>query len=98
MNTPRPLEPSDTPARPSVDADSMSMTDRATDQVGALARRSMDAMRESSQQWRDSARRASDHTARLVRTEPVKAMLIAAAAGAALMALVGMLTRSRSGS
>jgi hypothetical protein len=74
---------------------SVPLLDRATDSAGALARRGIDAVRDSSQQLRDVAWRVSDDTARRVRNDPVKSMLIAAAAGAALMALVGLLTRSR---
>jgi ElaB/YqjD/DUF883 family membrane-anchored ribosome-binding protein len=39
--------------------------------------------------------RVGDSTALYIKDEPLKAMLIAAAAGAALMALVGLLARSR---
>ena len=68
---------------------------RGTEQLAALAQRSVDAVRESSQHLRDKALRASDTTVGYVKDEPVKAMLIAAATGAALMALIGLLTRSR---
>ena len=71
------------------------LLDRAADSAGALARRGIDAVHDTSQKLRDEAWRVSDNTVRRVRNEPVKSMLIAAAAGAALMALVGMLTRSR---
>jgi ElaB/YqjD/DUF883 family membrane-anchored ribosome-binding protein len=74
---------------------SMPLLDRATEQAGAMARRGVDAMRDTSQQMRDAAWRASDRTASLVRNEPLKSMLIAAVAGAALMALLGLLTRTR---
>jgi hypothetical protein len=43
---------------------------------------------------RDKALRASDNTVGYIKDEPVKAMLIAAATGAALMALVSLITRS----
>ena len=64
------------------------LMDRASDQVSALAQRGMDSVR-------DTALHASDSTVNYVRDEPVKAMLIAAAAGAALMAIVSLLGRSR---
>ncbi|HET9977226.1 MAG TPA: hypothetical protein VFQ20_07315 [Burkholderiaceae bacterium] len=67
----------------------------ATEQASALARRGVDALRESSQNLRDSAVHATDRATLYVKDEPLKAMLIAAATGAALMALVGLLTRSR---
>jgi len=68
---------------------------RVASQAEALARRSMDAMRESSQQLRDKATRASDSTIGYIKDEPLKAILIAAATGAALMALISLMTRSR---
>ncbi|HJV60177.1 MAG TPA: hypothetical protein VJ743_04480 [Albitalea sp.] len=60
-----------------------------------LARRSADAMRESSEQIKERALRASDMTVGYIKDEPVKSILIAAAAGAALMALVSLLARNR---
>ncbi len=71
------------------------LLNRANERAVALARRGVDAVRDSSQHLRDRAMRASDHTLGYIKDEPVKSMLIAAAAGAALMALVGLLTRSR---
>lgn len=55
------------------------------------ARRSADAARRSADAMRDSAYRASDATSGYVRDEPLKALLIAAAAGAAFVALVQLL-------
>lgn len=60
-----------------------------------LARRGIDSARDGSQHLRDRAVRATDSTVNYVKDEPVKAMLIAAAAGAALMALVSLLSGSR---
>ena len=68
---------------------------RTGEQIGALAQRGVDAVRGGSQQLRDSAQRASDTTVGYIKDEPVKAVLIAAATGAALMALIGLMTRSR---
>jgi len=68
---------------------------RGSEQIGALTQRSVNAVRDGTQQVRDTAQRASDSTVGYIRDEPVKAMLIAAATGAALMALVGLLTRAR---
>ena len=68
---------------------------RATEQASALAQRGVDAVRDSSQQLRDKALQASDSTVSYIKDEPVKAMLIAAATGAALMAMLSLLTRSR---
>lgn len=52
-------------------------------------------MRQTSQQLRDKAMHASDTTASYIRNDPIKSVLIAAATGAALMALVSLVTRSR---
>jgi len=71
------------------------MLNRATGEVSAFAQRGLDAVRQGSQQLQDQARRASDSSMDYVRHEPLKSILIAAATGAALMALVGMLSRSR---
>ena len=68
---------------------------RATEQASALAHRSLSSVREASQHLRDKAARASDSTVNYVRDEPVKAMLIAAATGAVLLALMSMLSHTR---
>jgi ElaB/YqjD/DUF883 family membrane-anchored ribosome-binding protein len=66
------------------------------DQAETLARKGVDAVLETSAQLRERAQRATDSTVGYIKDEPVKAMLIAAATGAALMALVGLLSsRSR---
>ncbi len=51
-------------------------------------------MRESAGQARDVAVRANDLAVSYVQEQPLKAVLIAAATGAALMALAGLLGRS----
>ncbi len=71
------------------------LINRSSDQIGVLARRALDAMSDSSQQLRDKVRRTSESAVGHVKNEPVKAILIAAVAGAALMALLGLMTRSR---
>jgi ElaB/YqjD/DUF883 family membrane-anchored ribosome-binding protein len=72
------------------------MLDRAGERVSAFAHRGADAVREQSQHLRDRVHHASDSTLNYVKDEPVKAMLIAAATGAALMALVSLMVgRSR---
>ena len=57
--------------------------------------RGLDGVRDASQQVRESAQHASHSTVNYIKDEPVKAMLIAAATGAALMALIGLLNQSR---
>ncbi len=68
---------------------------RLSSQAEAAARRSAAALRDTSAQLREKALRAQDATVGYIKDEPVKAMLIAAAAGAALMALVGLMDRAR---
>ena len=71
------------------------LLNRASEQASALAQRGVDAVRDTSQQLRDKALHASDSTVAYIKDEPVKAMLIAAATGAALMALISLISRSR---
>jgi ElaB/YqjD/DUF883 family membrane-anchored ribosome-binding protein len=69
--------------------------ERGKEKLTELAHRSVDAVRDTSHQLREKAVHASDTTVGYIREEPVKAMLIAAATGAALMALIGLLSRAR---
>ena len=71
------------------------LLNRATEQASAMAHRSLEAVRLGSQQLRDKALHATDTTASYIKHDPIKSVLIAAAAGAALMALVSLLSRSR---
>jgi ElaB/YqjD/DUF883 family membrane-anchored ribosome-binding protein len=68
---------------------------RATEQAAAYAHRGIDAVRNGTNQVRERALHAGDVTADYIKHDPIKSVLIAAAAGAALMALVGLLSRSR---
>jgi len=70
------------------------LLERAGERASALAQRGVDAVRDRSLQVRDQALRASDGTLNYIKDEPVKAVLIAAAVGAALMALMGLLRKS----
>lgn len=70
-------------------------TDHAATQAMDAAKRGVAAVRNGSQHMLDQAHHASDSTVSYIRHEPVKSMLIAAATGAALMALVGLMTRPR---
>jgi ElaB/YqjD/DUF883 family membrane-anchored ribosome-binding protein len=67
---------------------------RAGEQASVLAQRGVDAVRDRSLQVREQALRASDNTLNYIKDEPVKAVLIAAAVGAGLMALMGLLRKS----
>jgi ElaB/YqjD/DUF883 family membrane-anchored ribosome-binding protein len=75
-------------------AQAVPMLNRASEQVGALAQRGVDSVRGTSQQLREKTRNAADGTVQYIKDEPVKAMLIAAATGATLMALVSLISRS----
>lgn len=66
----------------------------ASDHAHAVVRHGMDAVRETSNQVREGAQHASDRTVSYIREEPVKSMLIAAATGAALMALARVISQS----
>ncbi|HET7792737.1 MAG TPA: hypothetical protein VFL64_05065 [Rhizobacter sp.] len=71
------------------------MLSRAGEQAAALAHRGIDAVRTGSQTVRDKAVHATDATADYIKNDPIKSVLIAAATGAALMALIGLLSRPR---
>ena len=71
------------------------LINRLTSQAENAAHRGADVVRDASAQVREKALKASDTTVSYIKDEPVKAMLIAAATGAALMALIGLLSRSR---
>ena len=53
----------------------------------------LERAREASHQLREGAQRVSLGTANVIRHDPVKSVLIAAATGAAVMALISVLTR-----
>lgn len=64
-------------------------------QASVLAQRGANSVRDSSKQLRDKAQRASDNTLNYIKDEPIKSVLIAAATGAALMALISLMASSR---
>jgi ElaB/YqjD/DUF883 family membrane-anchored ribosome-binding protein len=71
--------------------------DHAGGQVGQMAtsyaKRGADALRDGSQQLQARAIHAADSTTSYIKDEPVKSMLVAAATGAALMGLIGLMSR-----
>ena len=69
---------------------------RAAAQVDALTQRGIERARETTQQLREQAARAGDKTTSYIRDEPMKSVLVAAAAGAVIAALVSWLAHSRS--
>ena len=72
-----------------------SMLDRAEGKVSALANEGAETVRHGSQVLRNKAYRASDMTVSYIREEPVKSVLIAAAVGAGVLALLAMASRAR---
>ena len=79
-------------ARPIGDAAS-----RLANEAGYYARRSVNALRDGSWHLRDGALRASDRTVWYIKDEPVKAVCVAAIAGAALMYLALTVRRASPG-
>ncbi len=69
------------------------LTERAAGTVAGLARDGLQRAGEIGSGLRQSIGRAGDLAVEGVRDEPVKAMLVALAAGAALAALAGVLLR-----
>jgi ElaB/YqjD/DUF883 family membrane-anchored ribosome-binding protein len=63
--------------------------DKAAEHALALTERSIALLRESSRMLRDKAQHARDSTVSYVSHEPMKALLFAAAAGAAVALLFG---------
>ncbi|MEK8034591.1 hypothetical protein AACH06_27565 [Ideonella sp. DXS29W] len=70
---------------------------RAAAQMEELTRRGMDRARDTSQAVRDQAQRAGDRAVGYIQDEPVKSVLMAVAAGAAVAMLASWFARSRSG-
>jgi ElaB/YqjD/DUF883 family membrane-anchored ribosome-binding protein len=54
----------------------------------------VESVRDTSLQIRENAHRVSEKTAGYIKDEPMKSMLIAAATGAALMAMLSLVSRS----
>ena len=76
-------------------SDASPMLDKVTDQAQKLMQQGREVFNDTSKIVRDRATQASDLAVDYTKDEPVKAMLIAAAAGALLMGLVSMMARSR---
>lgn len=68
---------------------------RAASQVDELIKRGMDKARDTKAVVCDRATEASEQTRGYIRDEPMKSVLIAAAAGATLAAVITWLGRSR---
>ena len=66
---------------------------RMVSEADQLTRRGIAAVRDGSQRLTEQTQRAADSTVAYIKDEPVKAVLIAAAVGAGLMALVTLVSR-----
>jgi hypothetical protein len=60
-----------------------------------LPKRSKESTRDAAEQVRDTALHASDSMVKYIRDEPVKSVLIASVAGAAVVAVASLLGGSR---
>ncbi|WP_298829594.1 hypothetical protein [uncultured Piscinibacter sp.] len=76
-------------------ADAAQLIDRATGTAGATAHRGLDAVLEGTDRLRSTVRHAGDSASDYIRHDPLKAVLMAAAAGALLTALISLMARSR---
>jgi ElaB/YqjD/DUF883 family membrane-anchored ribosome-binding protein len=65
------------------------------EQTSKMAQRGMDAVHDTALQLREQAQLSTDATVQYIQREPIKSVLIAAAAGATLMAVVSLLNRNR---
>jgi ElaB/YqjD/DUF883 family membrane-anchored ribosome-binding protein len=65
----------------------------ALDSISSSVHNGVDTVRDTSRQLREGAVHASDASVNFIKHEPIKSVLIAAATGAALMALIGLLNR-----
>ncbi len=72
------------------------VVERAAERASAVIHHGVDAVRERSNQLSDSAHRVADGTRSWVREEPVTSLLIAAAAGAVVVALLTAMGRTAS--
>ena len=71
------------------------LLEQASDQAQKLVQQAREMFNDAFQTLRDEASEVSDKAVAYTKDEPVKAMLIAAATGAALVGLISMMARSR---
>ncbi|EYC52930.1 hypothetical protein AZ34_13495 [Hylemonella gracilis str. Niagara R] len=76
--------------------DTTPMLAQTSEKVSALLLQGLDAVQGAGKKLLDQASNANQVTVEYIRKEPVKSVLIAAATGALLGALLMMVTRSRS--
>ena len=85
MNDNLPLHQLDAAAKP---------INESLDRMNAMAHDGVAKVIDSTHQLRELAQKAGQSTLTTIRDDPVKSVLIAAATGAALMALVSLMGRS----
>lgn len=68
---------------------------RAAADAEALTRRGIERARQASEAVRLKAERLSDNTVTYIKDEPIKAVLLAAGAGAMVALVIGWFSRSR---
>ena len=71
------------------------LLERAANGASSLTHHGLDRLRESTHELRVKAEHAQESTVKYIQHEPVKSVLIAAATGAALMALISLVSHSR---
>ena len=76
-------------------ADMGSGIDHSSNRAADLTRRGAEAVRRATQQLREGADHASARTVGYIKDEPIKALLIAAAAGVAIGAILSLVTQAR---
>lgn len=89
MNTSNFAEKTNTVAEQAV-----SSAGHALDATKNAVNGAVDSVRATSLHIRDDINRMSEKTTGYIKEEPIKSMLIAAATGAALMAMVSLISRS----
>lgn len=68
---------------------------KAAEQADALLHRGTEAIRHTTDQLRDQAAHSNELMLNYIKKEPVKSVLVAAAAGALIMTLVSLAGRGR---
>jgi ElaB/YqjD/DUF883 family membrane-anchored ribosome-binding protein len=84
-----------TPEARSLADDAGHLIDRAAGAASGKAHRGLDAVLDGAHRVRDTVRHAGDNASDYIRHDPLKAVLVAAGAGALLALLVSLLARRR---
>ncbi len=78
-----------------LETDVMPVLNHAAQQADGLLQRGADALHDNRVAMQDRAERAQAQVNAFVRDEPLKSLLVAAAVGAVLMGVAGLLMRGR---